>query len=476
MIGLPSGLVLKLRATSLRVRQVVGEKIAILREMPNSVVLRATASFVLGMALPIVFWQAAINLPDSGEAIAAEQVKPEIQVQAIQVAAIAPSQSDGRLPGASNLERMGYRPVIDTAIESIYQSLSDNNLNQALRDVDLLLEEFPNFSLAHLLRGDILSLKAGRSIGAIGDIRRRLPKDKQEELSKLREEAVARFKAVRDRPAKDLLPSELMVLDNQQAYVILVDTSRSRLFLYENSFPHPRLVTDFYISQGKKGAVKVREGDKRTPIGVYTITELLPKEKLTDFYGPIALPIDYPNRWDKRLGKTGYGIWLHGMPQEFVSRPPKDSDGCVVLANQDLLELKKFVDIGNTQVIISENLDFVPSDLWQVQRRSALRVVKSWKDDLEKGLEAGLAHYAQDVLIDGRDLLSWQKDQELYKKQFGSISIQNLTVVKYPFEDKDMMRITFEQSDDINGRQRKEQFWIKAGTRWQIVQEDSVQL
>ncbi|MDX1670661.1 MAG: L,D-transpeptidase, partial [Limnobacter sp.] len=284
---------------------------------------------------------------------------------------------------------------------------------------------------------------------------------------------IARFKAVKDRPNDNLLPSELMVLDSKQAYVILVDTSRSRLFLYENSFPHPRLVTDFYVSQGKRGAVKNREGDKRTPVGVYTITELLPKEKLTDFYGPIALPIDYPNAWDKRLGKTGYGIWLHGMPDEYVSRPPKDSDGCVVLANQDLLALQPFVDIGNTLVVISEKLDFVPADLWQVQRRAALRVVKSWKDDLEQSVESGIKHYAQNVLINGEDLISWQKNLDLTDRSFGSINLDNLNVLQYPNPEGDMMRITFDREDAITGRTRVEQFWMKIGTRWKIVQEQT---
>jgi murein L,D-transpeptidase YafK len=223
------------------------------------------------------------------------------------------------------------------------------------------------------------------------------------------------------------------------------------------------------------GAVKVREGDKRTPIGVYTITELLPKEKLTDFYGPIALPIDYPNAWDKRLGKTGYGIWLHGMPKHYVSRPPKASDGCVVLANQDLLALKRFVDIGNTQVVISERLDFVPVDVWKSHRKAALRMVDTWKKDLEKGFSKGIYHYASDVKIDGQGLVEWQQNKQIGNKSFGKITIEDLMVMRYP-SDKDMMLISFKQEDKLSGEVRKQQYWMKVGTRWQIVQEDSYKL
>ncbi|MCE2744818.1 MAG: L,D-transpeptidase [Burkholderiales bacterium] len=371
-------------------------------------------------------------------------------------------------------ESASYQPVIDTAVEDIYLALSQHELNKALELTDRLLSEFPNFYLGHMLRGDILSLKAGRPLSNIGDMPN-VPKGKQEELAELREEAIARFKAVKDRPQRDLLPAELVELNNNQRYVILVDTSRSRLFLYENAFPKPRLVTDFYVSQGKMGAVKVREGDKRTPIGVYTITELLPKEKLTDFYGPIALPIDYPNAWDKRLGKTGYGIWLHGMPKNYVSRPPKASDGCVVLANQDLLALKQFVDIGTTQVVISERLDFVPVEVWQSHRKAALRMVESWQKDLEKGFYKGIYHYASDVIIDGQGLIEWQRNQQINNKSFGKISIDDLTVMRYP-SDKDMMLVSFKQEDKLSGEVRKQQYWMKIGTRWQIVQEDTFKL
>ncbi len=371
-------------------------------------------------------------------------------------------------------ESASYQPVIDTAVEDIYLALSQHELNKALELTDRLLSEFPNFYLGHMLRGDILSLKAGRPLSNIGDMPN-VPKGKQEELAELREEAIARFKAVKDRPQRDLLPAELVELNNNQRYVILVDTSRSRLFLYENAFPKPRLVTDFYVSQGKMGAVKVREGDKGTPIGVYTITELLPKEKLTDFYGPIALPIDYPNAWDKRLGKTGYGIWLHGMPKNYVSRPPKASDGCVVLANQDLLALKQFVDIGTTQVVISERLDFVPVEVWQSHRKAALRMVESWQKDLEKGFYKGIYHYASDVIIDGQGLIEWQRNQQINNKSFGKISIDDLTVMRYP-SDKDMMLVSFKQEDKLSGEVRKQQYWMKIGTRWQIVQEDTFKL
>lgn len=413
------------------------------------------------IALPMVFW-----------AFTAAPSFAPAKDQAFEVASYSNRSASGNALANQLFDSQAYRPVIDSAVEQIYLALSANKLNEALRLTDQLLAEFPNFHVGHLLRGDILSLKAGRPIKKIGDVPN-LPASKRDDLAELQDEAIARFKAIKDRPRKDLLPAELVELDSDQAYVILVDTSRSRLFLYENSFPYPKLITDFYVSQGRMGAVKSREGDKRTPIGVYTITELLPKEKLSDFYGPIALPINYPNTWDKRLGKTGYGIWLHGMPKKYASRPPKASDGCVVLANQDLLALKQFVKVGNTQVLISERLDFVPHDVWQSQRKAAIRLVKMWRDDLEKSINKGLYHYANDVRIDGQDLMEWQKSKNFGQKAFGKIKIDDITMMRYPSEKEDMMWVSFRQQDKISGEVRKQQYWVKVGTRWQIIQEDT---
>ena len=124
--------------------------------------------------------------------------------------------------------------------------------------------------------------------------------------------------------------------------MLVVDANRSRLYVYENQGGQLKLVTDYYISQGKLGINKIKAGDQKTPIGVYYITSRLPGARLPDFYGTGALPINYPNEWDKLNGRSGSGIWLHGTPSDSYSRPPLSSDGCVVLTNPDLNKLYRF--------------------------------------------------------------------------------------------------------------------------------------
>ena len=77
--------------------------------------------------------------------------------------------------------------------------------------------------------------------------------------------------------------------------------------------------------------------------------------------------------------------------------------------------------------------------------------------------------------IDGQGLIEWQKNQQIGNKSFGKISIDDLTVMRYP-SDKDMMLVSFRQEDKLSGEIRKQQYWMKVGTRWQIVQEDTFKL
>src|SRR5881396_2111821 len=141
---------------------------------------------------------------------------------------------------------------------------------------------------------------------------------------------------MRSRPSEDRLPRYVLQLHPGQKHVLVVDSRRSRLYVFGNDQGRPRLVADFYVTLGKNGVEKTREGDQKTPIGVYHVTGNLPRSKLTDFYGAGAFPINYPYEWDRRRGRNGHGIWLHGVPADLYSRPPRASDGCLVFANPDL--------------------------------------------------------------------------------------------------------------------------------------------
>jgi murein L,D-transpeptidase YafK len=262
----------------------------------------------------------------------------------------------------------------------------------------------------------------------------------------------------------------------EQKFAVVVDTQKARLYLYRNVDGQPRFVADYYISHGKAGSEKVREGDKKTPIGVYHVTASLPRQKLTDFYGSGAFPISYPNEWDKRQGRNGHGIWLHGTPSDTFSRPPKASDGCVVLANQDLDALAKNLQIGTTPVIISNSIEWLSLDDWQAERSALSRSIDEWRGDWESlDTEKYLRHYSKRFQSGSQNFEQWsaQKRQVNAGKQWIKVSAANISMFRNPGKEE-MVVVTFDQdyrSSNLSNIMKKRQYWMKEDGAWKIVYE-----
>ena len=278
----------------------------------------------------------------------------------------------------------------ETLLNRAFKEIGRQRFDAALEHIEALIRVRPDFRMAHLIKGDLLLAKA-RPLATLGNA----PNGPAARIVDLREEAVARLRAYREQRSSDQVPRYLLQLLPEQKYAIVVDTGRSRLYLFRNEAGQPRYVGDYYISSGKRGAVKVREGDQKTPIGVYHVTSSLPRKKLSDFYGSGAYPINYPNEWDRRQGRNGHGIWLHGTPSDTYSRPPRASDGCVVLSNADLDALARHLQIGLTPVIISEGVEWLSVEAWNTERTSFLQALDQWRRDWEsRDTDRYLAHYS----------------------------------------------------------------------------------
>ena len=165
---------------------------------------------------------------------------------------------------------------------------------------------------------------------------------------------------------------------------------------------------DQMMKDHQAGAQKQREGDQKTPIGVYHVTANLPRQKLTDFYGSGAFPLNYPNAWDKRMGRNGHGIWLHGVPSDTYSRPPRASDGCIVLSNADLEAVGRTVQIGLTPVIIADEIEWMEPGAFDQERGGLAAAFEAWRADWESRDSAKyLSHYAARFRSEDQDLAAW---------------------------------------------------------------------
>ncbi|MEO8331904.1 MAG: L,D-transpeptidase family protein [Gallionella sp.] len=350
------------------------------------------------------------------------------------------------------------------------QAINDNRLDIALNEVDSLLRANPNFKLAQLVKGDLLMARAG-AIDKFGSAAN-APRDKIEDL---RDEARIRLKRVMSRTDTTLTPRFLWKMDASQKYALVVDTSRATLFVYQNVNGEPRYVTDFYVTIGKLGTEKISEGDQRTPLGVYFVKADLPKNQLADMYGSGAYPLSYPNEWDRKNNRTGSGIWLHGTPSDTYSRPPRASNGCVVLANEDLEKLAPYLQVGITPVIITNQMTW-NNEQDQIERDALLQEIEQWRMDWSSlDTDAYLGHYAQEFSSGSQDYPAWAKQKQLVNsaKSWIKVNLTNLSVFTYP-QQPDLVVVNFEQdynSNNLSNRMKKRQYWIKQNNRWQIIYE-----
>jgi murein L,D-transpeptidase YafK len=167
-------------------------------------------------------------------------------------------------------------------------------------------------------------------------------------------------------------------LARDNAYDIIISKSRQELSVTKED----QIIKHYHISLGKGGnGTKRQLGDKKTPVGVYKIIEFKDDSKFHYF-----MQLDYPNLLDAWYGyknnvisatdfkkiayaykqkqkppqdtRLGGYIGIHGIGQENdnklqIHNGINWTDGCIALTNEQIIELRQYVNIG-TKVIIKE--------------------------------------------------------------------------------------------------------------------------
>lgn len=365
----------------------------------------------------------------------------------------------------------------------IYRLISQGQHREALSQAERLVRDHPNFHLAHLVHGDLLSLQV-RPVRQLGDVPDTTAIAAGQQLAVLRDESRRRLRALTERPPEGAVPSQFLSLASQSRHAIAVDASRSRLYLFENQTPSGspdgllaappklKLLGDYYISVGLSGIEKEVEGDKRTPLGVYYITSNLHPDSLPDLYGVGALPINYPNPLDLQRGKTGSGIWLHGTPREQFVRAPQASDGCMVLSNPDLERLLSTVQIRTTPVVIAPELQWVQPQELDAERRAFESTLASWKEAKSTGQSDRLSTFYSSKLLAGGGSGGGRPEvgPEL-AKGIKAVDIKDVSVLRWK-DQQDTMVVTFGEVPQGQSRGvTRRQYWTLERDQWKIFHE-----
>jgi len=175
-----------------------------------------------------------------------------------------------------------------------------------------------------------------------------------------------------------LLVFFLSIIQSAQAseYQILISKKNNELIIEKAG----EFVKKYHIATGKGGkGTKRQQGDSKTPSGTYRIAKFKKSSRFHYF-----IQLDYPNLIDawygyknktidakdfKRIAtayktrKTppqdtdlGGFIGIHGLGETndeklLIHQEINWTEGCIALTNEEINDLRKFVDVGTTVII-----------------------------------------------------------------------------------------------------------------------------
>ena len=380
-----------------------------------------------------------------------------------------------KLPVVPKKNISDVETVESLLIESL-ELISNGDLDQASKVIGKLIVLAPNFKLAHLIRGDILTAYS-MSIDNFGGSAIEINSNKVEELKK---EAQRRIKGYLISNKNNELPKFNILPSKTDKYLIYVDMDSSRLFIFENNNGKYLYLSDYYVTIGKNGYEKKFEGDKKTPFGTYFIQKKI-QRKLEDFYGDAAYPLNYPNKYDKFKNFTGSGIWIHGTPKSTYSRAPEASDGCIVLSNIDLVEIENILNTTGTPIILS-NLSIAKLSLRSEEhikkdQKRMLNLINKWKVSwISANYNEFIKFYDNNAMYNNLDFKKWTRAKKnVFKKSKDiKISLNNISIYEYPSKDEQLRIVFFDQnyeSNLIKNTARKKQIWKVENGEWKIIYE-----
>lgn len=277
-------------------------------------------------------------------------------------------------------------------------------------------------------------------------------------------------------PPPGKLPHALLSLNSATGafsqYAFLVDKKARTLTVWQNSGDELKLVGAWPTDIGRKEGDKLVQGDHRTPEGVYFFQTMMDGHKVNfSEYGVRIFTLDYPNYFDKLENKTGNGIWFHAIPD--TKSLLRGSRGCVVVRNQVIEELSKYVELKRTPMVIVGEVEYMDPEKWKALKHGLQTWIESWRQSwMGKDLDAYMNQYSDRFSGNGMSKKQWRAYKANLAKAYEFIQVELKDVQIFNQGPKIVFR--FLQSYKSS---RKEDFGskilyaLRKGDRWEIIGE-----
>jgi murein L,D-transpeptidase YafK len=284
---------------------------------------------------------------------------------------------------------------------------------------------------------------------------------------------------------ENFYPVNLLKTDDKYTHhVLVVEKSTHKLLLYRNVQGIPQKVTEYQIATGKNPGNKGFEGDKKTPEGVYELTRFHDSKELLrqygdygKIYGAGAFVLNYPNVIDRRLGKTGGGIWLHSTDDESRISKGLDSRGCVVVNDNNLRDVAKYIDLdARTTIVTVETLEFWKQSTWEKNRDKINQMLMTWlKNWNDLNINAYLSHYNREEFRDenNKNFRHWNehKTRIFANSKMVNVNMENLSYIWH----QGLVYVNFDQkfSSSLKSDVGRKKLILKQNDayEWKIISE-----
>lgn len=215
---------------------------------------------------------------------------------------------------------------------------------------------------------------------------------------------------------------------------ILVDKKTNTLHVAEyepdNEQTAYKILKTFHATLGQVKGDKRDEADLKTPEGIYYFTALLKPPNLKAKFGDMAFYINFPNEFDKMAGLTGNDIMLHATNEPDRLKKNYDSEGCIVVRNEEIEEIRPLIRIGLTPILIFNELTdtYLNPGKYTNLRSFFDNWVKAWET---KDIETYIGSYHTDFVAQGKDLKAWKAYKSQLNRQYETIEVRPESVKYY---------------------------------------------
>ncbi|PIU01186.1 MAG: hypothetical protein COT74_01390 [Bdellovibrionales bacterium CG10_big_fil_rev_8_21_14_0_10_45_34] len=233
-------------------------------------------------------------------------------------------------------------------------------------------------------------------------------------------------------------------------HVLLVDKSKRKVTVWRSNGNALEFISEAESDFGKREGDKRHVNDLRTPEGIYFFESMLEGQQISfDLYGVRAFTTNYPNLFDRRLGKTGSGIWLHAIPD--TESLERGSRGCVVVRNKSILDLSKFIDLKRTALIIVDELHYLTANEYQNKQQMIVDRLQSWKSAWEaKDIDDYISFYSEQFKSMKMDRERWKVFKQALNKKYNFIKVEISQPIIYEFRDQIVVQFLQKYSSDGN--------------------------